>query len=225
MKITRILISFLACLCALGIVENAQAVMAPSVEILEVHNAVTGEGYFKVTNNSASDIYAVAVANSSLEDGLTGSTGYGIDGYDFWAYAVIDKAIWNGGFDFDTGFMYATTDFTYETYNIYGDGSASWNILPNTTDTFDTYFSGYDRVIVYFTSFNADGSVFNNPLQAGGETTELFFSAGEAGSPFVVFGKDGLVIASGEATVVPLPGAAILMGIGLMGIVGIRRKQ
>lgn len=204
-----------------------------------------GAGFFRVTNTGGSDVYAFAVANSSLMP--AGYEAVWVDDSWSWAAAVISKETWDSGYNIgydgeDSGeWFYAVTSDTVQygsEWYINGDKVTSpssdsdqwprntlWSTLPVFDDKFDTYFGdGYDRAVIYYTSIEADGIVTNNPIE-NGETIEFGFSADEPGSPFIAFGQDSGIIAQGEAAVVPVPGSVFLLACGLTSLAGLRRKK
>lgn len=221
MKSNRLLLSLLISLMMIGFSSSASAVI-----IDEYYNSNTQEGYFDVENDGTDSVYAFAVANSTLFEGMSERSGLAGDN-SAWAYAVITKEEWDEGFDFTRWGWEATTDPNSYGNIEYNDGSPLWTAIPDTTDTFETYFgTEMDKAIIYYTSINDDGYLRNNPLQPN-ETNRFDFYAGQLASPYVAFGINGTLVATGSTIdhTVPAPGSIFLFGFGLIGLAGYRRKK
>lgn len=152
--------------------------------------------------NSSTDKGAYSVTNNSGYElfafavGSNSANSAWVDGRSWWAGDNLTESEWNGGLSF-------------------------WSLDVNTSQfPYSDYFSGYSSANLYF---NFDGQHIQN-----GETTgyQFFYSATYPASSFVAFyydSNDVVQTITGQASVVPVPGAAILFASGVLGWLRIRK--
>ena len=87
-------------------------------------------------------------------------------------------------------------------------------------------FSDYDYAFLFTSWSEEEGNEYWGAYLELGETTGYVGHTKFLGSPFAAYRTDGSVVI-GETThsAVPIPGAVWLLGSGLIGLVGIRRKN
>ncbi len=117
------------------------------------------------------------------------------DYYQFWQAANLNENDWNAGVYFGTP------------------------LADTSSYPFQDYFAGYNRVNLYF---DVDAPAIEN-----GETTgyKFFYSGILPNSPFAAFyvNNNQIGVITGEASVVPIPGAAILFMTGLLGLIRFKK--
>jgi hypothetical protein len=182
------------------------------------------DGFFHVYNNSSLDLFVLVVAGDEFETlGFhENSPDPGTRWY-VWRGDTVSKSEWETGFDFslaDEGYTSAT----------YYDVQSEITWTPPDTSTYDwaTYFGDAQKALMYWTGvmYEKEGTeVFEGALEPGGDYDGFLFFASGPASPFLAFGYDGSVVFdSGETTVVPAPGTVWLLGSGLIGLAGLRRR-
>ena len=175
---------------------------AHAVSISVSYNTTFQSGEFTVMNDSASDVFAIFVAdNGAIQADKTG------DALESWAPRVFTRSQW------ETGTVYFP-DFD----------SPLWTAPDTTLLSWDNIFGAeYDRGFGYWT--DGFGEVEQSPIAAG--TTQdgfLFYSDTNLPiSSWMVYGADSIIATNN--TVVPVPAAAWLFGSALLGLAGIGRKR
>lgn len=116
-----------------------------------------------------------------------------------WDARVVNEAEWNAGTLYVASPDIHTNNYLYQ-----------------------NYFAGYSRVNLY--------SLIDDFGIQPGETTgyEFFYTASQPNSSFLAFYQNsngGIGVISGQATVVPVPGAAVLFGSGLLALTQIKRRK
>lgn len=204
----------------------ANVVIGPgSVTVIEDLTRVSAGGQFTVTNNSAAPIYAFAVGNNDALQAF----GRGFARFrhlipaseinDVWGASVITRQTWEANNRID-GFG--------------EDANGAWTVPDTSTLVWDDLFgSEFNKIITYWVvgegaqllDLNLPGGATSIPIGSGQTQSHFFFETTQAFSPFVAFGENGTVIASGETTVVPIPATIWLFGSALFGLFQISRRK
>jgi hypothetical protein len=202
---------------------------ADSVQIDEYWYSSPGpyigeDGYFNVQNNSLENIFCIVIAGDQFDypgfhPHITTPPARSYE----WISASVTRAEWEAGFDFQQG-AYSVTYYDSES-------GITWTPPVTSSINWDEYFEGESRALIYWTGADYEweqgeqGYAYFGALEPGGSYDGFLFVASGPASPFLAFGSDGTVLLdSGETTLVPIPGAIWLLGSGIFGIVGIRRK-
>ena len=192
-------LSMLFTLCILCIPVSAQAV---PYELIET--ATPSGGQYTVYNNSESQyVLAIVVENSSSISAGTTREG--------WGASVCSKANWNGG---GCGYAYSSSGGPVE--------YLSMSLLPS----FESFF-GPDatQANVYWFGDEFEGT----RISPGEIDTRFTWFGGGPESHFIVFGEglNNILYEADAISATPLPAALPLFGTGLgvMGLIGWRRKQ
>ena len=171
---------------------------------------------------TASSSHAVvALPPVTIDEIFNAGTGVGAysvtnnSGYELFAFAVGShnaNSAWVEGRSWWSG-----DNLTESEWNA---GVSFWSLEVNTSQfPYSNYFSGYAKANLYF---NFDGQHIQN-----GETTgyQFFYSAAYPASSFVAFYYDNNEVKTitGQASVVPVPGAAILFVSGVLGWLRVRK--
>lgn len=193
---------------------SANAVtIVPNLLVNEVYDSTTGTGYFNVSNSVLSGgMYAFAVAN----DGVTSSYSTRPN----WYTTIVQKTDWDSsGWQAVTGPGSMPVGWTFPVV-----GSNSW----------DSYFGASTNQAVFYVTgvsfgLSSGATVYADDNLAPGASSinEFQFSTMQLASPFVAWTQDGSVLAQGDTleTVVPVPAAVWLLGSGLLGLIGVARRN
>lgn len=185
----RSLDAMLFAICAIATAFTAAPAMA-DVTVTETFHVDAGweaGGYWElaVHNTSGADVYMVTVGNNGADLIVVRSP----DLVGVWAPVRISTGEWDAG-----------------DINFHG---AEWEAPDPTTLPSATYFPGSSQILVYYLTgpnpplangATLTGLYFNYPISAAATSTSSLL----AGSPFVVFGADGGVVAQGETVSPPV---------------------
>ena len=162
---------------------------APNLYGLEVTEVfidggqVLGHWELTVTNNEALPVYVLAVGN------YVAHVHWNIH---FWGDELVSSSQWDAGFAFSA---------------IHADATA-----PNTAATpFATLFPGYSQALVFWASTHTSSHPIAVGITRNGYRYQVRPVAGDGqasrltGSPFVAFGADGEVLATGVTTEPSVP--------------------
>lgn len=154
------------------------------------------------------------IFNSSTGDGAYSVTNH--SGYELFAFAVGSNSAnsaWVNGRSWWTG-----GNLTESEWN---EGISFWSLDLSTSQfPYSDYFSGYAKANFYY---NFDGQHIQNDETTG---YQFFYSAAYPDSSFVAFYYDNNNVVqtiTGQASVVPVPGTAILFASGVLGWLRIRK--
>jgi hypothetical protein len=199
-------------------VGNAWAITATDYDVRSGHPYQTSSG-----ENDGHPEYVLSFEDPDLLAGLTKSYGYCVElntpfdpniGFDFATVSLsgdLLKAAWL--MDTYSTFTYAGTEITGTTGEdtISALQAAIWHVLGQTV-------SGYDYVPV------GPGAVYTlyQQMIAALPTT---FNVADLNSKFALLTSDGQQDLIVRTNPVPVPGAALLLGSSLLGLVGLRRTR
>lgn len=193
----------LALLLAAGYAAPAGAVQSVDVSITEYFDPSTFEGFFEVTNNSASNtLHYVAVANDAIDL---------VSAYNDWQSYIISRGEWEAGWGFDMTYQPGPAADPNDPNVPWGTAAISWA----------TYFGDAQQVAAYASNIG---------LAPGESSSQFGFSSVALASPFIAFDQNGAVMASGATTeilAVPEASSAAMFGVGVLMLVwavGRRRK-
>lgn len=195
---------------------SANAVtIVPNLLVNEVYDPPTGTGYFNVSNSALSEgMYAFAVANDYVT--------YSYSTRPNWYTTIVQKTDWDSsGWEAVTGPGSTPVGWTFPVV-----GSNSW----------DGYFGASTNQAVFYVTgvstsvgLESGEAVYADDHLAPGASSinEFRFSTMQPASPFVAWTQDGSVLAQGNTleTVVPVPAAVWLLGSGLLGLIGVARRN
>ena len=171
---------------------------SPNASSSNLPFAADGKGYFFLYKESNTGILSIGVTMSAKGGSSPGNAAFTISGNPGWTWLVSDDTYEVQGNDNTPSWQWSAN---------YGDGGMLGGSEPSeweTTWTFDSY-SGIDDW--YFIDSNGSSYVLDFP------------------SIVVAAVNDTLIIKSGSTSSVPEPGTMILLGTGLAGLAGFRKRQ